>query len=160
LDDLTGAQRRGFGEEILRGEIDRARRSDGQLAVAFVDVDGLKEVNDSSGHVAGDRLLCDVVEAIKANIRSYEPVIRLGGDEFAFAMSGAGAEGMRERCAVIKADLARRPSRAGITIGIAELHPGDEAADLFRRADTALVNARAKAGAQDALREQPAADRI
>jgi diguanylate cyclase (GGDEF)-like protein len=125
-----------------------------------VDVDGLKEVNDSSGHVAGDRLLCDVVEAIKANIRSYEPVIRLGGDEFAFAMSGAGGEGMRERCAVIKADLARRPSRAGITIGIAELHPGDEAVDLFRRADAALVNARAKAGAQDALREQPAADRI
>ena len=48
----------------------------------------------------------------------------------------------------------------GSPIGIAELHPGDEAADLFRRADAALVDARAKAGAQDALGEQPAADRI
>jgi diguanylate cyclase (GGDEF)-like protein len=161
FDDLTGAHRRGFGEEILRAEIERARRMDGRLALAFVDVDGLKEVNDTQGHLAGDRLLCEVVEAIKQNIRSYEPVIRIGGDEFAFAMSGFDADGMRERCTVIKADLARRPSCTGITIGIAELRRGDELADLFLRADAALVRARARVPViRDVLREQPAPDPI
>jgi diguanylate cyclase (GGDEF)-like protein len=161
FDDLTGSNRRGFGEGILRAEIERARRTDGKLALAFVDVDGLKEVNDSHGHLAGDRLLCDVVEAIQANIRSYEPVIRLGGDEFAFAMLGSDAEEMRNRCAVIKADLGRRSTGAKITIGIAELEPGDDLADLFGRADAALLSARAERGrSYDAVRAQPAVDRI
>jgi diguanylate cyclase (GGDEF)-like protein len=152
FDDLTGAHRRGFGEEVLRDEIERARRSDGRLALAVVDVDGLKKVNDQHGHYAGDVLLCDLVEAIRANIRSYEPIVRLGGDEFAFAMLGFDAEGLRDRCTVIKADLARRPSAGSITIGITELRPGDDLRDLFRRADQALVAARTRpAGVQGAL---------
>ncbi len=161
FDDLTGAHRRGFGEEILRAEIDRARRSDGRLSLAFVDVDGLKAVNDSQGHLAGDELLCQVVEAIKANIRSYEPVIRLGGDEFAFAMSGANLEGMLNRCEVIRNDLAFRRAGGSITIGVAELKPGDDLGDLLRRADEALVAARADGGhVQSALPGQPAADPV
>jgi diguanylate cyclase (GGDEF)-like protein len=161
FDDLTGAHRRGYGEIVLRDEIERARRSDGRLALGFVDVDGLKEVNDRDGHLAGDRLLCDVVESIRANIRSYEPVIRLGGDEFAFAMSGFDADAMRERCAVIKADLGRRPAAGKITVGIAELEPGDDLKDLLSRADAALVNARASdERASDGVRRQPAGDRI
>jgi diguanylate cyclase (GGDEF)-like protein len=143
FDELTGAHRRAFGEEALSAEIKRARRSGDSLALAFVDVDGLKGVNDSEGHLAGDFLLCEVVDAIRANIREYEPVIRLGGDEFAFAMSGFDADGMAERCAVIRADLARRPSGGRISIGIAELEPEDDLADLFRRADEALLEARA-----------------
>lgn len=161
FDDLTGAHRRSFGEQALRAEIERARRSDGRLALGFVDVDGLKEVNDSDGHLAGDRLLCDVVEAIRSNIRSYEPVIRLGGDEFAFAMSGSDGEGMRERCAVIKADLGRRPAGGTITIGVAELRPEDDLSDLFHRADAALLRARAeRGGSYHALRRQATVDQI
>ena len=57
-------------------------------------------------------------------------------------MLGFDAEGMRDRCAVIKADLARRPSGGSISVGIAELEPSDELVDLFRRADTALMEAR------------------
>jgi diguanylate cyclase (GGDEF)-like protein len=153
FDDLTGAHRRGFGEEVLRAEIERARRSDERLALAFVDVDGLKGVNDTRGHLAGDQLLCDLVQAIKANIRAYEPVIRLGGDEFAFAMLGFDAERMRDRCAVIKADLARRPSGGSISVGITELEPSDDLVDLFRRADEALMEARPKRGrSQNMLR--------
>jgi diguanylate cyclase (GGDEF)-like protein len=144
FDDLTGAHRRGFGEDVLRSEIERARRADGRLVVAFVDVDGLKEVNDREGHMAGDRLLQDVVESIRANIRSYEPIIRLGGDEFAFAVAGLDTEAMGERCAVIRAELLRRPSGGHITIGVAELEPGDELEDLLERADAALVRARAR----------------
>jgi diguanylate cyclase (GGDEF)-like protein len=144
LDDLTGAHRRGYGEDLLRSEIERARRADGRLALAFVDVDGLKEVNDQDGHIAGDRLLCDLVDAIRANVRSYEPIIRLGGDEFAFAVTGIDAAGMGERCAVVRADLARRPSCGRVTIGVAELKPDDDLEDLLERADAALVRARTR----------------
>jgi diguanylate cyclase (GGDEF)-like protein len=147
FDDLTGALRRGFGEDALRGEIERARRSDGGLVLAIVDVDRLKDVNDTRGHLAGDQVLRDVVASIRANIRSYEPIVRLGGDEFAFMIGGVDRDGAKERCAVIRADLARRPSHGRITIGIGELQPGDELRDLFGRADAALVEARHAPGA-------------
>jgi diguanylate cyclase (GGDEF)-like protein len=142
FDELTGAHRRGFGEEMLRAEIDRARRQDGRLVLALVDVDGLKEVNDTEGHFAGDVVLRDVVAAIRANIRSYEPVVRLGGDEFAFTLLGMNLNGARGRCTLIQADLARRPSRARITFGCTGLRPDDDLSDLYRRADVALVEAR------------------
>lgn len=160
FDDLTGAHRRGFGEIVLRDEIARARRTDGQLALAFVDVDGLKEVNDRFGHLAGDRLLCEVVESIRANIRSYEPVVRLGGDEFAFAMSGFDADALRERGTMIKSDLERRPTGGKITIGVAELEPDDDLAALLGRADAAMVRARAEGDRPfAAVRRQTAGDR-
>jgi diguanylate cyclase (GGDEF)-like protein len=142
FDDLTGAHRRGFGEAMLRAEIVRARRRDGRLVFALVDVDGLKEVNDTEGHFAGDELLREVVAAIRANIRSYEPVVRLGGDEFAFTIAGMDLNGARDRCTVIQADLARRLSGARITFGCTGLRPDDDLDELYRRADCALVEAR------------------
>jgi diguanylate cyclase (GGDEF)-like protein len=107
-----------------------------------VDVDGLKAVNDTEGHFAGDELLRDVVTAIRANVRSYEPVVRLGGDEFAFTLAGMDLNGARERCAVIQAELARSPSRARITFGCTGLRADDDLSGLYRRADCALVEAR------------------
>ena len=142
FDDLTGAHRRGFGEGVLRGEIDRARRSGKRLAFVMVDVDGLKDVNDERGHLAGDALLQDLVAAIRANVRSYEPIVRLGGDEFAFTIGGVDKAGAEERCAAICADLAKRPSHGRITVGIGELHDDDELADVLARADRALIEAR------------------
>jgi diguanylate cyclase (GGDEF)-like protein len=142
FDDLTGAHRRGFGEDILRGELDRARRSGEQLVLVMVDVDGLKDVNDQRGHLAGDALLQDLVAAIRAHVRSYEPIIRLGGDEFAFTISGVDRTEAERRCGAIRADLAGRPSHGRITAGIGELRDGDQFVDLFRRADSALLEAR------------------
>ena len=142
FDHLTGAHRRGFGEEMLQAEIQRARRRNERLALVMVDVDGLKEVNDIEGHFAGDELLRDVVAAIRANIRSYEPIVRLGGDEFAFTIAGVGLDGAQDRCTVIRADLARRPSRGRISVGCTGLRPDDDLSELCRRADTALVEAR------------------
>lgn len=142
FDDLTGAHRRGFGEEMLRGETQRARRRHEGLVLVMVDVDGLKQVNDTEGHFAGDELLRDVVAAIRANIRSYEPIVRLGGDEFTFTIAGVDLDGAQDRCTVIRADLARRPSQGRISVGCAELRPDDDLSELCRRADTALVDAR------------------
>jgi diguanylate cyclase (GGDEF)-like protein len=141
-DELTGAYRRGLGREMVRDEIERARRSGGSLAMVIVDVDRLKAVNDSRGHSAGDDLLRDVVAAIRANIRSYEPIVRLGGDEFAFTIAGVTREGAAERCDLMRAELERAPISGSFTVGIAELRPDDDLGDLFRRADAALVDSR------------------
>jgi diguanylate cyclase (GGDEF)-like protein len=141
FDDLTGAYRRGLGQELLRDEIERARRSGSGLALVIADVDGLKTVNDTRGHLAGDELLRDVVGAIRANIRSYEPIVRLGGDEFCFTIGGVTREGAAERCDLMRAELGPTPA-AGFTVGIAELRPDDDLGGLLHRADGALLDSR------------------
>ena len=86
-DDLTGALRRSAGLAALQREIDRSRRVGGKgIAVIFLDVDRLKHVNDTEGHAAGDRVLVEVVAAIRKRVRSYDLVIRYGGDEFLCAL--------------------------------------------------------------------------
>ena len=81
-DGLTGARARSPGLADLSREIGRARRAAGRLAIAYVDVVGLRAVNDTRGHAAGDAMLQRVVRAIRPGLRSYDPVVRLGGDDF------------------------------------------------------------------------------
>ena len=65
--------------EQLDDEIARARRHCGGLVLAFIDVDGLKRVNDSEGHLAGDALLCAVADCLYRCLRSYDVIMRYGG---------------------------------------------------------------------------------
>jgi diguanylate cyclase (GGDEF)-like protein len=138
LDELTGTFRRGQGALALKQELDRARRSGGQLVLAFVDVDGLKEVNDRDGHAAGDALLVDVVETIRSQLRSYDPVVRFGGDEFVCAICDLDLDGVRRRFEEIDRELARRREGASISVGLAELRSGDTLDELTARGDAAL----------------------
>jgi diguanylate cyclase (GGDEF)-like protein len=80
-DGLTGTRARD-GLEDFDHEIARARRAMGLLVIAYVDVVGLKAVNDAHGHGAGDALLQRAVKAIRARRRSYDLIVRIGGDEF------------------------------------------------------------------------------
>jgi diguanylate cyclase (GGDEF)-like protein len=141
-DELTGAYRRGSGQEALQDEIDRARRGDTRLVLAFVDVDGLREVNNRDGHSAGDTLLRNVVSAIRSKIRSYEPIVRFGGDEFVCAVAGVELGQVAERFASIQDSLTAGNGGAGLSVGLAELRPDDTLGDLVDRADAALLDAR------------------
>jgi diguanylate cyclase (GGDEF)-like protein len=145
LDELTGALRRGLGNEALQAEIDRARRRDGRVVLAFVDVDGLREVNNRDGHSAGDRLLREVVSAIRARIRNYEPIVRFGGDEFVCAIADVDLGRAAARFEAIKESLAETGSGAKLSVGLADLRPDDTLADLIERADVALLDARRQA---------------
>jgi diguanylate cyclase (GGDEF)-like protein len=142
VDDLTGALRRGAGDRALVGEIERAKRDDGQLVLAFVDVDSLREVNNRDGHPAGDVLLRSVVSAIRSNMRSYEPIVRYGGDEFVCAMSGIDIAQAEKRFVTIRGALSGDGLSGAISVGLAELRPEDGLTDLVERADTAMLDAR------------------
>jgi diguanylate cyclase (GGDEF)-like protein len=137
LDSLTGTRARGPGLVDLDNEIDRARRTTGLLAVAYVDVVGLKAINNSQGHSAGDALLKDAVRVIRSHLRSYDAIVRVGGDEFLCVMSGAATENARSRFDSIEAALADS-GRGKIKVGIAELGPDDSAVELIDRADAGM----------------------
>ncbi len=142
-DDLTGAYRRGPGIVELNREIRRARRNQTTTVLAFVDVDGLKAVNDSFGHAAGDRMLREVADALQANLRSHDLVIRYGGDEFICAASGLTLADAQRRLARVNAGLAVGSSRGGtVTVGLAELLPHESTEDVIARADVALYRER------------------
>jgi diguanylate cyclase (GGDEF)-like protein len=137
-DGLTGARTRAAGLVDLDHEIDRARRTEGLLVVAYVDVVGLKAVNDAQGHSAGDELLSHAVQGIRDHLRPYDLIVRVGGDEFLCVMSGATIQEGRHRFASVQAALVAEPGRCELKIGFAALAPEDSAADLIRRADADL----------------------
>jgi diguanylate cyclase (GGDEF)-like protein len=144
-DDLTGALRREMGEVALQHELERARRSDGRLVLAFVDVDKLKLLNDRDGHVAGDELLQAVVAAMRAKLRSFDPVVRYGGDEFVCALAGTDGSEATRRFDEIRAELAREHNEAAISVGVVELQPEETLNDLIARGDAALYEAKGRA---------------
>jgi diguanylate cyclase (GGDEF)-like protein len=141
-DGLTGAYLRGPGSVELEREIARARRTEQPLVLAFVDVDGLKAINDSRGHGAGDRVLLDVANALRARLRSHDLIIRYGGDEFACVIAGLSAANATKRLGLVNAALAQAAVPASVTVGVTELQPTDSIEDLLARADAALYRER------------------
>ena len=141
LDALTGVFRREMGRLALRNEIERARRSDGKFVIAFVDVDGLKEVNDRDGHAAGDRILRTLAATMRANLRSYDPIVRFGGDEFICGISSIDTEEVQHRIGVIDQSL-RNATGVGITAGLAALTSNESLDELTEKADAALIEAK------------------
>lgn len=138
-DSLTGARTRAAGLSDLEREVERCRRSGSALVVAYIDVIGLKAVNDSRGHSAGDALLKDAVALIKTHLRPYDLVVRLGGDEFLCAMSGMTASGAHKRFDTIAAGLPAGNAAGAIRTGFAELQSRETANELVARADAELV---------------------
>lgn len=143
LDQLTGTYHREMGQMALSQEIDRARRADGRFVVAFVDVDGLKAINDLEGHAAGDRVLQLVARAMRTNLRSFDPIIRYGGDEFVCGLSGTNLSDARDRFSSIEKIL-KADSNVGISVGFSVLGAGDTVGALTERADLAMLQVKAQ----------------
>lgn len=147
-DPLTGARTRAAGLTDLDHELDRCRRTGSSLVVAYVDVVGLKTLNDTKGHSAGDELLQRVVAFISEHTRPYDLIIRVGGDEFLGAMSNLTLRGARERFGAVADALAASVEAGAISVGFAELRPDEVAAELIARADGELLDSRSGHHAQ------------
>ncbi|MEY2441638.1 MAG: hypothetical protein QOJ46_1064 [bacterium] len=142
IDPLTGARTRAAGLTDLGHELDRSHRTGETLVVAYVDVVGLKRVNDSEGHGAGDRLLKRVVTLVVEHLRSYDLIVRLAGDEFLCAMSNMTIAEARERFSAIAGALAATSEAGALRTGFAELAAGESATELIARADSQLIASR------------------
>jgi diguanylate cyclase (GGDEF)-like protein len=144
FDELTGVLRRAAGISAAEREIGRARRNGTPLAVAFVDVDGLKAANDKRGHVAGDRLLRELVRELKAGLRSQDTIFRYGGDEFVCVLPDTDRKGARTKLGSIQQSAARLGIR--FSSGVAEMRRSDDVVALFARADAELYDFKANRG--------------
>ncbi|HVR70067.1 MAG TPA: diguanylate cyclase [Vicinamibacteria bacterium] len=149
-DALTGLYNHGFFLQALRREILRARRHDLLLSLVMVDLDDFKNINDTRGHLEGDRVLVRAAALLGESLREIDIAARYGGEEFAIILpetsrTGAAvvADRIRRRVA---ADFGRRRSGPAVTLsaGVAG-YPEDAgtAEELIRRADEALYRAKA-----------------
>lgn len=146
VDALTGVYLRGAGLVELERAIARATRTEHSLLLAFVDVDHLKAINDSRGHAAGDRMLVEVANALRDRVRPSDLIVRFGGDEFVCALSDMHVAEATTRFSLVNSALAQSPEPGSVTVGLAELQPGDSLQDLITRADAALYRERQQHG--------------
>ena len=131
-DELTLLPQRSLLDDRMRVALARAERDENLVAVVLIDVDSLKDVNDSYGHAAGDNLLRAVAQAIESRVRYSDTVARIGGDEFAVLLPGATpAHAARVAEKVTAAVAAVWPAGlvGGASVGVADVEPGDRSAE-------------------------------
>jgi diguanylate cyclase (GGDEF)-like protein len=139
IDGLTGAMRRRVGLAAVQREMDRAERGGDELTLAFVDTVGLKAINDTKGHAAGDQVLEDIAGSIRGDLRSYDLVVRVGGDEFVCTHWGQDVDHVGARYRSLSDQLAVDANGAEMTVGLAAMRPGDSLGELVERADQAML---------------------
>jgi diguanylate cyclase (GGDEF)-like protein/PAS domain S-box-containing protein len=149
-DTLTGLANRSLLQDRLQQALLTAASSGRRIAVAFVDLDRFKFINDSLGHHVGDELLKAVAARLKACVRDCDTVARLGGDEFVLLINGhTGPEYVRQLMDKMLASVAQPwiieqgDFLVSCSIGVA-LHPddGEEALTLLKHADSAMYRAK------------------
>jgi diguanylate cyclase (GGDEF)-like protein len=149
IDSLTGVYNRRYIERRLSEEVNRAQRTAHPLALAVLDIDAFKSVNDRYGHAGGDVALKKFAEALNMGVRGQDLVARLGGDEFCVILPNADAAKAAvalERCLdlIARSELeidGKRFSVAG-SAGVAALQTGMMPSDLMHKADQALYVAK------------------
>jgi diguanylate cyclase (GGDEF)-like protein/PAS domain S-box-containing protein len=155
-DTLTGLPNRVSLADRLQLELAHARRNRERLAVAYLDLDDFKQVNDRFGHAVGDEYLKAIALRLRTALRAVDTIARLGGDEFVILLPGLAGQSDAELVArkVLEAlstpiPVDGRSLRAGASIGVA-LFPndGDEAETLMRRADKAMYRAKSAGGSR------------
>ena len=151
-DALTGACGRRLLLPALREWRELAKRDMQECCVAFMDLDHLKEINDTHGHTVGDQILAGAVQYVTGHLRPYDKVFRYGGDEFLVALPGIDLlngqhlierirEGFGQQPFVVSAD--GLPIHATASFGLALLDPDVTIEESIDRADRALLMAKA-----------------
>jgi diguanylate cyclase (GGDEF)-like protein/PAS domain S-box-containing protein len=149
-DPLTGLANRTLLQERLKQAIEAAQRKRTVGALAFLDLDNFKHINDNLGHDAGDIVLREVAERLRANMRDEDTVARVGGDEFVLVITGQCSTGQvadlieRVRRSVgTPVDVGGREVRTGASIGVS-LFPrdGKTVDQVMRAADAAMYHAK------------------
>lgn len=164
-DELTGLANRRRFMEVVRQEVQRARRYQRPLTLLMIDLDRLKSINDQNGHAAGDAMLRGVAEAMRHNMRATDYAARLGGDEFAALLPETGCDDAfaiaeRIRAGVEKFSVTVNGAliHSTVSIGLVSRKPG-EVTDLpsfIHLADDALYHSKTAGRNQVTVVDAPA----
>ena len=151
-DPLTSLlNRRGFesgANEILADQINPSKGS----CMLMVDIDHFKNINDTYGHLFGDKVICGIAEILKSKVRGQDSVARLGGEEFAVLLADTDTSGARivaenirqsvERCKIHRHDSQEVVEGISISIGVAAFTKGGSLINLLDQADKALYDSK------------------
>lgn len=133
-DNLTGCFSRLSGEEFLELQFSSSLRNDTPLAVAFIDLDHFKQINDRYGHKAGDLALKEVVATLHGQLRNADILIRWGGEEFLIILPNATTE---QACAALRrvgaGGFGQRPDGTAVTASIGIAERGEDKARDWRQ---------------------------
>jgi len=146
VDAVTGLFNRRYFEDRLEAEVQRSRRQQQDLALLMIDIDDFKRINDTWGHLEGDRALRDVADLLRGGVRIFDVCARFGGEEFVIIMPGATpqvamhvAERIRRQ---VEQHAAHDPLLITVSVGIGMLDADASADDLVATADRALIAAK------------------
>jgi diguanylate cyclase (GGDEF)-like protein len=145
-DALTGTGNRRAMEQELPKVIEVHRRQLGTFALALLDLDHFKRINDNFGHEAGDETLMAFADLMLGSIRTIDRLYRFGGEEFVLLLPGVAASDLRTVCENLRLKVANglrcRGEAITVSIGAAALYRDDDAATWLARADEALYRAK------------------
>jgi diguanylate cyclase len=152
VDALTGLKNRRAFEAALQEACGPTGKQEGELTLLLVDIDRFKEINDSYGHLVGDKVIRHVGSLLSANVKGKDVVARVGGEEFAVLLPEtpmANAErvaealrGVVERGRLKRANTGETVGRVTISVGLTAYHAGESTEDFMGRADRALYAAK------------------
>jgi diguanylate cyclase (GGDEF)-like protein len=149
VDAVTGLCNRRWFDEVAARQWQRARAEGVPLSLLFIDIDHFKQVNDDHGHLAGDDALRGVADLLQAGVRPIDVVARFGGEEFVAVLYGVNQAEAAQVAERLRRDVAARvlpgPSRAvsvTVSVGVAELLPGESIAALIAAGDAAMYAAK------------------
>jgi diguanylate cyclase (GGDEF)-like protein len=151
--------RRRFVREVERVVHHGRRYGADSSWVMFVDLDGLKQINDSYGHLSGDAALIHVATILQSMVRTTDIVARIGGDEFGLLLEHIDAEAASDKAQRLIEAVADQPmilsgklARLSVSIGLAQLSADDDAETLIARADREMYARRAELRSGDQAR--------
>jgi two-component system, cell cycle response regulator len=149
MDALTGAFNKRYFDETFGKEIQRSQQVGTPLSIVLFDIDHFKNINDTYGHPAGDAVLKNVSGAVASQLRDGDALFRVGGEEFALVLSATprdlavqAAEAVRALVAALVTDFMGTQITATLSLGVAELAPGEQPAALYQRVDEKLYAAK------------------
>ncbi len=149
IDPLTGLANRQVFEDRLSEALKRSKRNKQQVAFVLLDLDNFKQINDSLGHQAGDKLLVTLAERLKKNVRNSDTLARLGGDEFCIIFEQVSShESLRKKLKLIAnqinkpIEIASQKVACKASIGVCLCHGELDEVEVYKRADAAMYQAK------------------
>ncbi len=148
-DPLTGIGNRQAMENCFEREIKLALRHDNPLSLAIIDIDHFKKMNDTHGHLSGDKVIKHIVHSVKDALRETDQTFRFGGEEFVILLHNTHqehakltAERIRMMIALSPVDIGNEQVHSTVSIGITSLKANDTTNSFLKRADDALYKAK------------------